>query len=230
MSRLPAILLGPAVLTQASALKKRTPLIDPPPEPWEGVAGSGAVGRRILTLGDSTAIGTGTADAHDGLACRLAERLAVRDGATVAWRALGHNGDTAAQVRRDFLPAATEDPADDVIVLVGWNDAMGLVSPRVFARDFAALIRAIPARRPATRMLAVLPPRFERYAVMPQPLRYALGASASGIRGAALREAARWGVPTIEGFDGSSVAEADGFHPDAAAYDRMAAAIVARLP
>lgn len=230
MSRLPAIVLGPAVLTQAAKLKRGTPLIDPPPEPWSGTAGSGASARRILALGDSTAIGTGTADAAEGMAARVAARLAERDGSAASWRAIGHNGDTAAEVRRGFLAPALEDPWDDAIVLVGWNDAMRLVAPRAFEREFSALLRALAERRPGARIVAVLPPSFERYTVMPQPLRYALGASASGIRGAARRAAGRLGIPTVEGFDGSSVTPADGFHPDAPAYDRMAASVVEVLP
>lgn len=225
MSRLPAILLAPVVLTQAAALKRATPLIDPPPEPWSGTAGSGEPTRRILALGDSTAIGTGTADAAQSLAARVAARLAERDGSTVSWRAIGHNGDTAAEVRRDFLTAARADPADDVIVLVGWNDAMRLVAPDAFARELEALLLDA-----GFRPVLVLPPRFERYTVMPQPLRFALGASATGIRAAAERVALRIGIPSLEGFDGSSVAPADGFHPDAAAYDRLAASVVGRLP
>lgn len=239
MSRLPAILLGPAVLAQASALRKATPLLDPPPEPWEGVTGPGQPSRRVLLLGDSTAIGTGVQRASDSLGARIAARLADDDGA-VAWRAIGHNGDTAAQTRRDFLPAALEDAAEVAVVLVGWNDAMHLRSPRAFRSDLEALVRALAARRPAApgnpgapappawRVLVVAPPHFEKLPVLRQPLRLALGSAARGLRRESLRVCAAEGATLVPGFDGRSTAS-DGFHPDAAGYERMAASVVAAL-
>lgn len=226
MSRLPAIVLGPAVFLQADALRRDIPLLDPPPEPWEGVAGSGTPARRVLVVGDSTAIGTGVSTASESLGARIAELLAARDGGAVAWRALGHNGDTSAEVRRDFLPAALEDPADTAVVLVGWNDAMHLRSGRAFRTDLTALVRALGAGR---RMLIVAPPHFERLPVLRQPLRYALGSSAAGLRRQSLRVAAQLGAALVPGFDCRTTAS-DGFHPDAAGYRRMAAAVLAALP
>lgn len=243
MTRLPAILLAPVVLAQARALRRATPLLDPPPQPWDGIAGGAAAPptadpapsdlnasgtarpRRILVIGDSTAIGTGVTAASDSLAARVAARLAALDGGSVAWRAIGHNGDTSAEVRRDFLPGAREDPADTVIVVVGWNDAMRLRSRRAVAGDLTVLVRELRTRR---RVLVVAAPHFERLTVLPQPLRFALGSAARGVRRAALGVCTREGVALVPGFDGASTAS-DRFHPDAAGYERMAGAVVAAL-
>ncbi|MBI5162182.1 MAG: hypothetical protein HY996_12340 [Micrococcales bacterium] len=235
MSRLPAILLGPVVLAQANALRRATPLLDPPPQPWGGVAGGRPEGtgaaQRILVIGDSTAIGTGVGAASESLGARVAARLSALDGSAVVWHATGHNGDTAAEVRRDFLPGVLRDlggtdaPAGTAIVLVGWNDAMHLRSGRAFAADLTVLVRSLGAR---SRVLVVAAPHFERLAVLRQPLRLALGSAAAGLRREALAVCRREGATLVPGFDGASTAS-DGFHPDAAGYDRMAAAVVTAL-
>jgi lysophospholipase L1-like esterase len=229
VSRLPFALTAPLVLAQARRLSASTPRLPPPPEPWTGQAGAGSDALRLLVLGDSTAIGTGADAAADGLAGRLARLLGDDDpGTTVTWRALGRNGATAGEVRAEVLPAALDDPAELVVVVVGWNDALRLRSPRMFARELTTLVRTLAARRLDRRVVVVAAPRFDRLAVLPQPMRWALGAHAAGIRAAAARVCARWGVPLADGFDGRSTAS-DRFHPDCAATERMAAAIVRAL-
>jgi lysophospholipase L1-like esterase len=111
-----------------------------------------------------------------------------------------------------------------LVLLVGWNDAMQVRSAGAFARDLDALL----TRATADRVVVVGPPDFARYAVLPQPLRMALGAVAAGLARRAARVATAHGALLVTGFDGSHVAR-DGFHPDAAGYDRMAAAIAEAL-
>jgi lysophospholipase L1-like esterase len=74
----------------------------------------------------------------------------------------------------------------------------------------------------------VLPPRFMDFAVLPQPLRHAMGAHVVGLTRTAIRVADEHGTLLVPGFDGEHVA-ADGFHPDATGYARIADGVVAAL-
>jgi lysophospholipase L1-like esterase len=218
VTRALAVLLAPVVLAQASRLRRTTPLLDAPD--GERVGGTGDL--RLVVVGDSTAVGTGTESLDDALPGRLGKRLGAR------WRAVGRNGATAADVLRDHIDEAAGGPADVAVLLVGWNDAMKLRSGRAFARDLGALIDRLRAASPEGRIVVVAPPVFARFTALPQPLRRALGAHAAGLTRVAASVAADRGVALAPGFDGASVAS-DGFHPDGRGYESMAAVIAEAL-
>ena len=213
MSRLPVYLLAPAVLPQSVALRRRTPALDDPPGPRSGGAGD----RLVLVVGDSTAVGMGVATLDDALPARLGERLGAQ------WRVAGRSGWTAPEVLRDYGDDARAQ-ADVLVLLVGWNDALQLRSPRAFERALGLLV----ADARADRVVVVAPPAFGGYPVLPQPLRAALGSVIAGLTRRAARVAADGGALLVPGFTGAQVAR-DGFHPDAAGYDAMAATIAAGL-
>ena len=112
-----------------------------------------ATALRLLVLGDSTAVGTGVEQMADALAGQLARRLPE----SVAWRAVGENGATAAEVRERHLAEAIADPADIAVVLVGWNDALQLRSAAAFAENLGALLDALRTRNPDARLVVVAP-------------------------------------------------------------------------
>jgi lysophospholipase L1-like esterase len=209
MSRALAFLLSPVILLQARGLRRRTPGLDDPPGDRDG--GSGA--RRLLVVGDSTAVGMGVVSLEEALPARLAARLQAR------WTVVGRSGWTAPEVLRDFGDAAAA-PADVLVLLVGWNDAMQVRPGAAFERALTTLV----ASAGAERVVVVAPPAFGRYPVLPQPLRSALGAITAGLTRRAGRVAVAHGAVLVPGFDGARVAR-DGFHPDAAGYDAMAATI-----
>jgi lysophospholipase L1-like esterase len=213
VSRLPVYLLAPIVLPQSVALRRRTPALDDPPGPRSGGAGD----RHVLVVGDSTAVGMGAATLDEALPARLAARLGAR------WTVAGRSGWTAPEVLRDFGADAAAE-ADVLVLLVGWNDAMQLRSPRAFEEALDALVTG--AR--AARVVIVAPPAFGRYPVLPPPLRAALGAVAAGLTRRAERVASARGALLVPGFDGAHVAR-DGFHPDATGYDAMAEVIARAL-
>ncbi|TPW76916.1 GDSL-type esterase/lipase family protein [Schumannella sp. 10F1B-5-1] len=240
MTRLWAALLAPVVVAQGRRLSASTPrLAAPLSEPDARALADPALA--LLVLGDSTAVGTGVRDGAEALPAALARELGLEpiDGTTTAGDApapastralaLGRNGATAADIRADFLDRASASSADTVVVLVGWNDAMKLRSTRAFARDLTSIVRTLQARRLGRRVCVVTPPHFERFAVLPQPLRFALGAHAAGLRRAAARVCRTWGAVLAPGIDGSSASPDDRFHPDAAGYARLARGIAAAL-
>jgi lysophospholipase L1-like esterase len=218
VTRALAVLLAPIVLAQGARLRRTTPLIPAPG--GERVGGKGKL--RLVVVGDSTAVGTGAETLHDALPGRLGELLGAR------WRAVGRNGATAADVLRDHIGEAAGGPADVAVLMVGWNDALTLRSGRAFARDLGALIDRLVAASPAGRVVVVGSPAFGDFATLPRPLRQALGAHAAGLTRVAARVAADRGVVFAPGFDGRSAAS-DGFHPDRAGYEAIAAGIAEAL-
>jgi lysophospholipase L1-like esterase len=214
MSRALAVLLAPVILTQAARLRRATPLLPEPP--GDRLGGKG--GLRLVVVGDSTAVGTGAGSPKDALPGRLGKLLGAR------WRTVGANGATAAEVLRDHIDDAAGGPTDVAVLVVGWNDAMKLRSGRAFARDLEQLIDRLRTASPDARLVLVAPPVFRDFAVLPHPLREALGAHAAGLTRIARRVAGERGVAIAPGFDGRTVA-ADGFHPDSAGYARMAAGV-----
>lgn len=214
MTRALAVLLAPVVLAQATRLRRTTPSLAAPA--GERTGGKGKL--RLVVVGDSTAVGTGAESLDAALPGRLGKLLGAR------WRAVGRNGATAADVLRDHIDDAAGGPADVAVLLVGWNDAMALRSPRAYARDLRALVERLRAASPTGRIVIVAPPVFSRFAVLPRPLRTALGAHAANLARVAHRVADELEVDLAPGFDGASVAH-DRFHPDADGYAGMAAAI-----
>ncbi len=222
MTRLAAFLLAPVVLVQGRALQRATPRMQPASPRSGGSRAEGAV--RLLVLGDSTAVGTGVEQMADAVAGQLARRLPE----SVAWRVVGENGMTAAQVRELYLAEALSEPADIAVLLVGWNDALRLRPAAEFGANLDALLDALHSRNPDARLVLVAPPVFADFAAMPQPLRFALGAHARGLTGIAARAASEHGAILVPGFDGVNLAT-DRFHPDADGYAGIADAIIARL-
>lgn len=219
MSRALAIALAPVIFVQAARVRRRTPLLAAP----DGARTGGTGKLRLVVVGDSTAVGTGVDSLEDALPGRLGALLGAR------WRAVGRNGATAADVLRDHIADAAGGPADVAVLLVGWNDAMKLRSGRAFARDLGALIDRLVTASPTGRVVVVAPPEFADFAVLPQPLRRALGAHAAGLAAIAARVADEHEVEFAPGFDGASVSAADRFHPDRAGYQRLAAGVANAL-
>ena len=241
MSRLPALLLAPVVRRQARQLREDVPRLPESHGAKDGLVPSsrqdvgGDASRRphplrLLVVGDSTAMGTGVAVLDDALPGRLARLLgATRAGASgVAWRAVGRSGATSTQVLEDFADAAVAAHFDIAVVLVGWNDALRLRSGREFSRSLGALLERLHAASPDARLCVVAPPAFARFAVLPNPLRFALGRHALGLTRASARVARAHAAVAAPGFTGIELAS-DGFHPNAAGYQHLAEGIAAAL-
>jgi lysophospholipase L1-like esterase len=222
VTRLPAFVLAPIALVQGRLLQRKTPRMQPATPRSGGSHLDGA--DRLLVLGDSTAVGTGVEQMAEAMAGQLARRLPQ----SVTWRAVGENGVTAAEVRERHLPEALNEPADIAVVLVGWNDALQLRPAAEFGENLGALLDALRTRNPDARLVVVAPPAFGRFAAMPQPLRFALGAHARGLARVAARVAEEHGATLVPGFDGVHVAD-DRFHPDAAGYAGLADGVLPHL-
>ena len=230
MSRLPALLVAPVAVGQGRALQRDIPRLPEAHGPRDGLIG-GAGSRnakplRLLVVGDSTAMGTGVSKLEDGLPGQLGRLLDAgpEAGGGVAWRAVGRNGATAAEVLQEFAAAAVAAHFDLAVVMVGWNDALRLRGGSEFSRALGALLDRLHAASPNARLVVVAPPAFGRFASLPNPLRWALGRQARGLTRRAERVARSHAAVIAPGFDGRSVAS-DQFHPDAAGYLALAKGI-----
>ncbi|HEY4152319.1 MAG TPA: SGNH/GDSL hydrolase family protein [Pseudolysinimonas sp.] len=235
MSRLPALLVAPVALSQGRTLQRDTPRLPEAHGPRDGLIGATGGARtakplRLLVAGDSTAMGTGVSKLEDGVPGQLG-RLLVAEPSTassVAWRAVGRNGATAAEVLAEFGTAAVAAHFDLAVVMVGWNDALRMRPGSEFTRALAAMLDRLHAASPDARLVVVAPPEFGRFASLPNPLRWALGRHAHGLTRRAERVASRHSAVVAPGFDGRSVSS-DQFHPDAAGYRALAEGIVGSL-
>jgi lysophospholipase L1-like esterase len=234
VSRLPALLVAPLAVGQGRRLQRDAPRLPEAHGPRDGLLGG--IGRgsakplRLLVVGDSTAMATGVASLDHGIPVQLGRLLSSNspEGRGVAWRAVGRNGATAAEVLDEFAGAAVAAHFDLAVVMVGWNDVLRMQSGAAFSRALGALLDRLHAGSPDARLAVVAPPRFGRFASLPQPLRWALGRHALGLTRRAERVARRHAAVVAPGFDGRSLAT-DGFHPDATGYQAIAEAIAACL-
>ncbi|TFD17090.1 SGNH/GDSL hydrolase family protein [Cryobacterium sp. TMT1-21] len=219
-TRLAAVPLAPLLVTQARALRRDTPRLPDAALPWTG-SRPGPDPLRILVLGDSTAAGVGALTQDEALPGWIAHEVAVRWGRGASWRAIGENGATAKDVRERFVAEAAVVPFDLALLTIGANDALGLRSRSAFTRDVRSIVRTLRAAAPHADVLVSLMPRFDRFDLLPEPLRATLARHA-----ASLDTGARLAVqgldrvvaiptppPYVDGFFAS-----DGFHPSALGY------------
>jgi lysophospholipase L1-like esterase len=234
VSRFPALLVAPVALGQGRRLQGDIPRLPEAHGPRDGlIGGTGsrtAKPLRLLVVGDSTAMGTGVSTLEDGVPVQLGRLLSARsaDGRGVAWRAVGRNGATAAEVLDEFATAAVAAHFDLAVVMVGWNDVLRLRAGSEFSRSLGALLDRLHQGSPDARLVIVAPPSFGRFTSLPNPLRWALGRHALGLTRRAQRVARQHSAVVASGFDGRSVA-ADNFHPDAGGYRALAEGIAQAL-
>lgn len=102
---------------------------------------------RIVTLGDSLALGTGASAPRNGFVFRAFLRvLEGRPGSRIDSYAIG--GATAADVLRLQAPRLARVRADAVVVCVGGNDVVRRVGTDQFAETYARLLARVRALQP----------------------------------------------------------------------------------
>jgi lysophospholipase L1-like esterase len=179
-------------------------------------------------LGESTAVGVGVTDQHDGLGFRVAGELARRTEARVEWHVVGRTGATVAEVTSSLLHDLPGD-LDLVVVVFGVNDTLQLRSRRAWRRQIGQLIDAVTPSVAAAGRIAILGvPDFATLPALPQPLRTILHWHALALdlelKHVVARRPGCVHVPAIPLPVGDYLSH-DRFHPNAAAYRVWAAHI-----
>lgn len=211
--------LAPLVIPQAVLTRRRLPRLPEAAGPRQGTAGRGALGLSLLILGDSSAAGVGVDHQRDALAGQLSQALAARLGERVRWQLCARSGVTTAQARALVAEAR---PADVAVLVTGVNDVVDQVSPARALRQREALVQAL-RERVGVRQVVVTPvPPMNRFAGLPQPLRWLAGRDAAAHE-AALRDWAALQpqlshLPFELPLDDTRLLARDGFHPGAPLY------------
>ncbi len=186
---------------------------------------------RLLVMGDSTALGVGAPSLDQALPGRIAEGLAEGIGRSVAWRAIGRSGaDTPAVIAR-YLPLAIDREWDLIVLPLGTNDTMHLVSPWRHRKNLRTIIKQLRRRSPEAPILLSAQPAFRQFPSLPEPLRSRLAGLADELEadaGVIIGEFEHvLMTPRPDSYPGDFFAS-DGFHPSAAGYAAWAGRIVAQ--
>ncbi|MFP7834783.1 SGNH/GDSL hydrolase family protein [Marisediminicola sp. LYQ134] len=219
-TRLAALPRAPVLWRQSRRLRRDTPRLPDAALPWSG-SRPGPDPVRLVVVGDSTAAGVGADTQDDALPGWFAVEIERRFARGTQYAAFGRNGATARDVVESHLGAATTQPFDLALLTIGANDALGLRSRTSFARDVAAIVARMREASPDATVLVSLLPRFDRFELLPQPLRSTLGAHAMSLDAAARAAVERLdGViaippppPYVDGFFAT-----DRFHPSRDGY------------
>ena len=114
---------------------------------------------RYVALGDSYTIGTSVA-AADRWPDQLVAALGPVAPTLELVANLGVNGYTSADLIRDEMPALAGLRPDFVTLLIGVNDVVQGVAPRVYAANVAAILDELLGLLPANRIVTVATPDY----------------------------------------------------------------------
>ena len=194
------------------------------PEPGglrEGEMGEGAP-LRLLITGDSSAAGVGVRTQDEALLGQLSTRLARRY--RVSYQLVARTGNTTGMTAR-MLAAFPPQQADVVLTGLGVNDITGGIPIRTWLKQTRALLDQIQQQTGAKLIIVSGLPPVHQFPLLPNPLRWVLGAEARR-RDAALREMltdhpfAKW--MTLHLDLGPHNMSEDGFHPGPEVYREWA--------
>lgn len=226
---LPKLVLGPVLLLQGRRVRRLALRLPEPPGPRAGEVPGAAGDNRpplgLLVVGDSSAAGVGAPHQSQALAWPLARALAARTGRAVRWQLVAQSGlDTAGALA--LLAATPLAPAEVLVTALGVNDVTGQRAPARFRHDTEALLALARSRAGVRHALLAGVPPMQQLPLMPQPLRWYLGACAARLdavlRGVAAAGAGRRHVAHHGAAPGPDAVADDGFHPGPAQYARWA--------
>lgn len=222
---LPAL---PLLLMQGRRLDRSILRLLPAQGPRAGVIAGSGEPLRLLTLGESTAVGVGVDSMEDAVACHFARMLGEHSGRAIAWEATGRPGATVSAGYAHLLPAIETGPRDLVLLLFGANDVLERRHARDFAVDMQRLIEGLRERVGSANILISSVPPLGTFPALPQPLRTYLGAWSRWLDHALERlhlpgvHYAPVRIPMPAHLFAS-----DGFHPGIAGYRVWAEALAA---
>lgn len=212
--------LGPLLLVQALATRRRAPVLPEADGAREGRIGGAGSELRVLIAGDSSAAGVGVARQEQALSGHLSRCLHRATQRAVWWQLHARSGLTTAQVHQ--LLREQQLPAFDVAVVVtGVNDVIDQVPvARALGHRIELADWLLRERGLRHVVFAPLPP-VHRFPLLPQPLRAVMGRDARAHDRALARWAAtRDGVShaRIDFEPGPDAMASDGFHPGEPVY------------
>jgi hypothetical protein len=175
-----------SLLSPVLALQRRRWLQRWTPSPSlapTGQQGQATKRLRLLIVGDSMACGHGLELAADMLAPQLSERLgrllseAMQRPVAVSWQQFCRLGLTT-QAAVIWLSSARLQPADVLVTLLGFDDALLTTPPRAWLTALDSLRNQARHRAGVRYTVHCAPPRMGLFKDLPQPLRRLAAGSA----------------------------------------------------
>lgn len=211
------ILLFPILVAQAAEVRRTALRLDDPSGRREGLSGQGPE-LHLLIIGDSSAVGVGTSHQEEALLGHMRKRLSQTN--TVYWSVNAKTGATTADViaaLKDCVPRKF----DIVSVSLGVNDITTRVPLSVWQQQFSDLLKLLELKFEADVICVSGIPPIQYFPLLPQPLRWVLGAQAKRFdRALRVLIARHSGCRFVEmDFEPDvSKMSPDGFHPGPKIY------------
>jgi lysophospholipase L1-like esterase len=168
-------LLFPVLVVQGALVRRSALHLDDPSGRRHGVSGQGP-DLRLLIIGDSSAVGVGTSHQEEALLGHMRKRLSQTN--TVYWSVDAKTGATTAETIKRLQQHAPEK-FDVVSVSLGVNDITSRVPLAKWLRSFSTLLDLIEDRFEADVICVSGIPPIRYFPLLPQPLRWVLGAQAT---------------------------------------------------
>lgn len=235
MLQVAKIALAPLLLWQGARVRRQALRLPEASGARAGLAGTGELCLRLLIVGDSSGAGVGAATQDEALAGRLSEALALRLGGRIHWQLIAKTGHLSSDALAE-LEEAELQPADVMVTALGVNDVVGQVSPRRWLRTLTQLDALARERAGVRYTLHSAVPPMHAFPLLPQPLRWLMGAHASRLNRAlarALIQDASRGMQALpahlHGKEAARLMARDGFHPGPAGYAVWAETLADRI-
>ena len=211
------LLLAPILIWQGLRVRKHALILPEATGPRSGITGKGAP-LRLLILGDSSAAGVGVETQDMALLGQLVSRLSGT--CEVHWDLVAKTGATTTST---IETARTLDPKpyDGVIVALGVNDVTRSVPLKHWISLHRTLFDHLIATHGAQRIYTSTLPPMGHFPVLPQPLRWLIGLTATRYNAAMTDWQATRPEVTRLHFDlplDPGLMASDGFHPGAEVY------------
>lgn len=211
------LLLFPVLAFQTVSVRRSALRLADPAGRLEGVSGHGPV-LRLLIVGDSSATGVGTSHQEEALLGQMRKRLSQTN--TVHWSVDAKTGATTADTIAR-LQESQQQKFDVVSISLGVNDITGFVPLGFWLRRFADLLHIIETKFQPDVICVSGIPKMQYFPLLPQPLRWVVGAQAHRFdRALRMLVAGRAGYRFVEmDFEPDvSLMSPDGFHPGPKIY------------
>lgn len=217
------VLVFQCVQTRRSALR----LADPSGR-IDGISGQGPV-LHLLIVGDSSAMGVGTSHQEEALLGHIRKRLSQTN--TVNWSVDAKTGATTADTIAR-LQDRQQQKFDVISVSLGVNDITTVVPLSVWRRRFTTLLDLLEVKFGADIICVSGIPQMQHFPLLPQPLRWVVGAQANRFDRALrklLVNRARCLYIEMNFEPDVSLMSSDGFHPGPKIYAQWGRKIYCKI-